>query len=79
MEDDRAFLCQMSDPEDSSEEELEETSTSQASHTRKPPTQGPVRRRQGESVYNINNIVIPMSLAATTKLEKLQRRIRTQR
>ncbi|KAF0026258.1 hypothetical protein F2P81_020995 [Scophthalmus maximus] len=30
---------------------------------------GTVRRRQGESVFNINNIVIPMSLA---KVEKLQ-------
>jgi len=31
--------------------------------------QGFVRKRQGDSVYNINDIVIPMSLS---KVEKLQ-------
>uniref|UniRef100_A0A8I3PIE1 KAT8 regulatory NSL complex subunit 1 n=1 Tax=Canis lupus familiaris TaxID=9615 RepID=A0A8I3PIE1_CANLF len=32
----------------------------------------PVRRRRGESSFDINNIVIPMSVAATTRVEKLQ-------
>ncbi|XP_060733107.1 KAT8 regulatory NSL complex subunit 1-like protein isoform X2 [Tachysurus vachellii] len=35
-------------------------------------SQIPVRRRNGESAFNINNIVIPMSMAASTKLEKLE-------
>ncbi|MCJ8732867.1 hypothetical protein PDJAM_G00216570 [Pangasius djambal] len=39
-------------------------------HQRK--SQFPIRRRNGESVYNINNIVVPMSLAASTTVEKLQ-------
>ncbi|XP_062312989.1 KAT8 regulatory NSL complex subunit 1-like protein isoform X2 [Osmerus eperlanus] len=72
LEDEDDLLCRLSDPEDGSGEGLEEISTPQASHTRRLLVQGPIRRRQGESVYNINNIVIPMSLAATTKVEKLQ-------
>ncbi|XP_042590880.1 KAT8 regulatory NSL complex subunit 1-like isoform X2 [Cyprinus carpio] len=32
----------------------------------------PIRRRRGESPFDINNIVIPMSAAATTRVEKLQ-------
>ncbi|XP_041719328.2 KAT8 regulatory NSL complex subunit 1-like isoform X2 [Coregonus clupeaformis] len=32
----------------------------------------PIRRRRGESSFDINNIVIPMSVAATTRVEKLQ-------
>ncbi|XP_046869788.1 KAT8 regulatory NSL complex subunit 1-like protein isoform X2 [Hypomesus transpacificus] len=72
LEDEDDLLCWLSDPEDGSGEGLEEMSTPQTSHARKPPVQGPIRRRQGESVYNIDNIVIPMSLAATTKVEKLQ-------
>lgn len=32
----------------------------------------PIRRRRGESPFDINNIVIPMSVAATTRVEKLQ-------
>ncbi|XP_077828362.1 KAT8 regulatory NSL complex subunit 1 isoform X17 [Macaca mulatta] len=35
-------------------------------------TSQPVRRRRGESSFDINNIVIPMSVAATTRVEKLQ-------
>lgn len=65
----------MQDEEDSlsdMEDSDEEASMPQARLTRKQPTQAPIRRRQGESVYNINNIVIPMSLAATTMVEKLQ-------
>ncbi|NWX51200.1 KANL1 protein, partial [Steatornis caripensis] len=33
---------------------------------------GEPRRRRGESSFDINNIVIPMSVAATTRVEKLQ-------
>ncbi|XP_062858682.1 KAT8 regulatory NSL complex subunit 1 [Trichomycterus rosablanca] len=32
----------------------------------------PVRKRRGENSFDINNIVIPMSVAATTRVEKLQ-------
>uniref|UniRef100_A0A4W5MKI0 KAT8 regulatory NSL complex subunit 1-like n=1 Tax=Hucho hucho TaxID=62062 RepID=A0A4W5MKI0_9TELE len=71
MEDEEDLLSQLSDPEDSPEDSLEDAVTPQTSHTRK---RGPIRRRQGESVYNIENIVIPMSLAATTKVERLQYR-----
>ncbi|XP_070832606.1 KAT8 regulatory NSL complex subunit 1-like protein isoform X1 [Chaetodon trifascialis] len=59
-------LYQLCDTEDSSDEVLEE-SFSQV--TRKQTPQGFARKRQGESVYNINNVVIPMSVA---KVEKLQ-------
>ncbi|XP_041700628.2 KAT8 regulatory NSL complex subunit 1-like protein isoform X2 [Coregonus clupeaformis] len=69
IEDEEDLLSQLSDPENSPEESLEDAVTPQTSHTHK---QGPIRRRQGESVYNIDNIVIPMALAATTKVEKLQ-------
>ena len=31
-----------------------------------------MRRRRGESAYDINNIVIPYSMAASTRVEKLQ-------
>ncbi|XP_029937565.1 KAT8 regulatory NSL complex subunit 1-like protein isoform X2 [Myripristis murdjan] len=68
-EDEEDVLYHLCDPEGSSEETLEET---QASHTRKPASQGFVRRRQGESVFSIDNIVIPTSLAAAGKVEKLQ-------
>ncbi|KAA8588272.1 hypothetical protein FQN60_001466 [Etheostoma spectabile] len=63
IEDEEDILYQRCD---SSDEVLEEGFT-QAS--RKHASQGFVRKRQGESKYNINNIVIPMSLA---KVEKLQ-------
>uniref|UniRef100_A0A8C8F2G9 PEHE domain-containing protein n=1 Tax=Oncorhynchus tshawytscha TaxID=74940 RepID=A0A8C8F2G9_ONCTS len=69
--DEEDFLSQLSDPEDSPEDSLEDAVTPQTPHTRK---RGPIRRRQGESVYNIDNIIIPMSLAATTKVERLQYR-----
>uniref|UniRef100_A0A3Q3K217 PEHE domain-containing protein n=1 Tax=Monopterus albus TaxID=43700 RepID=A0A3Q3K217_MONAL len=36
------------------------------------PPQQPIKRRRGESSFDINNIVIPMSVAATTRVEKLQ-------
>ncbi|XP_064030722.1 KAT8 regulatory NSL complex subunit 1 isoform X2 [Pogoniulus pusillus] len=42
------------------------TSTQGTSNTAQP------RRRRGESSFDINNIVIPMSVAATTRVEKLQ-------
>ncbi|KAG7234062.1 hypothetical protein INR49_005956, partial [Caranx melampygus] len=59
-------LCQLSQLEESSDEVLEESYTQVS---RKQASRGSVRKRQGESVYNINNIVIPLSLA---KVEKLQ-------
>ena len=31
-----------------------------------------LKRRRGESAYDINNIVIPYSMAASTRVEKLQ-------
>ncbi|XP_051259897.1 KAT8 regulatory NSL complex subunit 1-like protein [Dicentrarchus labrax] len=65
-EDKEDVLYQFCDTEDSSEEVLEESFTQVS---RKQASQGFVRKRQGESVYNINNIVIPMSVA---KVEKLQ-------
>ncbi|XP_034417536.1 KAT8 regulatory NSL complex subunit 1-like protein isoform X2 [Cyclopterus lumpus] len=64
-EDEEEVLYQFCDP-NSSDEVLEESYTR---FSRKKASQGFVRKRQGESVYNINNIVIPMSLA---KVEKLQ-------
>ncbi|XP_008289047.1 KAT8 regulatory NSL complex subunit 1-like protein [Stegastes partitus] len=63
---DEDFLHQLCHQEESSDDVLEESS-SHLPH--KQTSQGFVRKRQGESVYNINNIVIPMSL---TKVEKLQ-------
>ncbi|XP_070771370.1 KAT8 regulatory NSL complex subunit 1-like protein [Enoplosus armatus] len=66
IKDEEDVLYQLHDPEDSSDEVLEE---SYAHVSRKQVSQGFVRKRPGESVYNINNIVIPMSLA---KVEKLQ-------
>ncbi|XP_060910181.1 KAT8 regulatory NSL complex subunit 1-like protein isoform X1 [Labrus mixtus] len=66
IEDEEDVLYQLCDPEDSSDD-IQEESYSQVSH--KQISQGCIRKRQGESVYNINNIVIPMSLS---KVEKLQ-------
>ncbi len=31
-----------------------------------------LRRRRGESAFDINNIVIPYSMAASTRVEKLK-------
>ncbi|XP_040004846.1 KAT8 regulatory NSL complex subunit 1-like protein isoform X2 [Xiphias gladius] len=55
-------LCEL---DESSDEVLEESYTQVS---RKQASQGSIRKRQGESVYNINNIVIPMSLAKVEKL-----------
>ncbi|XP_062389773.1 KAT8 regulatory NSL complex subunit 1-like protein isoform X2 [Sardina pilchardus] len=55
----------------SPEESAEEALTPHPHHTRHRSSQF-IRRRNGESVFNINNIVIPMSLAAPIKVEKLQ-------
>ncbi|CAK6970298.1 KAT8 regulatory NSL complex subunit 1-like protein [Scomber scombrus] len=66
IEDEADVLYHLCDPEESSDEILEESYTQVS---RKQASQGFVRKRQGESVYNIDNIVIPMSLA---KVEKLQ-------
>ncbi|XP_030643479.1 KAT8 regulatory NSL complex subunit 1-like protein [Chanos chanos] len=58
--------------EDSADEAPEDVGSGQTVHMRQRTSQGPVRRRHGDSVYNIDNIVIPMSLAAPVKLERLQ-------
>ncbi|MGH0144069.1 UNVERIFIED_CONTAM: hypothetical protein FKN15_044678 [Acipenser sinensis] len=56
-------------PEDGASDIM--TSKSTLSH--KQPTQNSARRRlQSECFYDIDNIVIPMSLAASSKVEKLQ-------
>ncbi|KAM9343095.1 KAT8 regulatory NSL complex subunit 1-like protein isoform 2-T2 [Pholidichthys leucotaenia] len=65
QEDEEDVLYQLCDLEDSSDDVLEE-SYMRVSH--KQTAQGFVRKRQNESVYNIDNIVIPASLA---KIEKL--------
>ncbi|KAF3694979.1 KAT8 regulatory NSL complex subunit 1-like protein MSL1v2 [Channa argus] len=65
-EDEEHSLYQLYDQQESSDEVLEE-SYRQVSHNQ--AAQNFVRKRQGESVYNINNIFIPMSLP---KVEKLQ-------
>ncbi|XP_035860399.1 KAT8 regulatory NSL complex subunit 1-like protein isoform X1 [Sander lucioperca] len=63
IEDEEDILCQLYDSSD----EVHEEGFTQVS--RKHASQGFARKRQGESKYNINNIVIPMSLA---KVEKPQ-------
>ncbi|XP_030396898.1 KAT8 regulatory NSL complex subunit 1 isoform X2 [Gopherus evgoodei] len=50
----------------SSESSAPASTSSQGTSTMSP------RRRRGESSFDINNIVIPMSVAATTRVEKLQ-------
>ncbi|KAL7865274.1 hypothetical protein SRHO_G00105210 [Serrasalmus rhombeus] len=54
----------------SPEDSAEEASTPNNTRTQRRNSQFPVRRRNGESVYSINNIVIPMALAASAKVEK---------
>ncbi|XP_069554640.1 KAT8 regulatory NSL complex subunit 1-like protein isoform X1 [Brachyistius frenatus] len=66
IQDNEDVLDQLCYLEESSDDVLEEN---YRHVSRKQALQGFVRKRQGESVYNINNIVIPMSLA---KVEKLQ-------
>ncbi|KAL6484306.1 hypothetical protein MHYP_G00063510 [Metynnis hypsauchen] len=56
----------------SPEDSAEEASTPNSTCTQRRNSQFPLRRRNGESVYSINNIVIPMSLAASAKVEKPQ-------
>ncbi|XP_065603302.1 KAT8 regulatory NSL complex subunit 1 isoform X2 [Cyrtonyx montezumae] len=51
----------------SSEGSAPASTSSQSTSSTAPP-----RRRRGESSFDINNIVIPMSVAATTRVEKLQ-------
>ncbi|XP_076858386.1 KAT8 regulatory NSL complex subunit 1-like protein isoform X2 [Brachyhypopomus gauderio] len=53
-------------PADSAEDGFRAHSTLQRS------AQFPVRRRNGESVYNIDNIIIPVSLAACSKVDTLR-------
>ncbi|XP_073330082.1 KAT8 regulatory NSL complex subunit 1-like protein isoform X2 [Pagrus major] len=66
IEEEEDVLYQLCDTEDSSDEVLEDSYTQ---ITSKRASQGFVRKRQGVSEYNIDNIVIPMTAA---KVEKLQ-------
>ncbi|KAB5577382.1 hypothetical protein PHYPO_G00209250 [Pangasianodon hypophthalmus] len=56
----------------SAEDSTEDLLTPHRTNLHQRKSQFPIRRRNGESVYNINNIVVPMSLAASTTVEKLQ-------
>ncbi|XP_036433498.1 KAT8 regulatory NSL complex subunit 1-like protein [Colossoma macropomum] len=56
----------------SPEDSAEEATTPNSTRTQQRNSQLPVRRRNGKSVYCINNMVIPMSLAASAKVEKPQ-------
>ncbi|XP_042565317.1 KAT8 regulatory NSL complex subunit 1-like protein [Clupea harengus] len=67
--DEAELLSSFAEPP-SPEESAEEALTPHPHNTRHRSSQF-VRRRNGESVYDINNIAIPMSLAAPIKLEKL--------
>ncbi|XP_025910255.1 KAT8 regulatory NSL complex subunit 1 isoform X1 [Nothoprocta perdicaria] len=49
-----------------------ESSASASTSSQGPSNTAQPRRRRGESSFDINNIVIPMSVAATTRVEKLQ-------
>ncbi|KAG7282753.1 hypothetical protein CRUP_029961 [Coryphaenoides rupestris] len=49
-----------------------DNSTPLTSNSNVSNTPQPIKRRRGESSFDINNIVIPMSVAATTRVEKLQ-------
>ncbi|KAM4558841.1 KAT8 regulatory NSL complex subunit 1-like protein [Odontesthes bonariensis] len=66
MEDEEDVLYRLCNQGESSDDVLEDSYT-QVTH--KQASQGFVRKRQGDSVYNINDIVIPMTLS---KVEKLQ-------
>ncbi|CAL8320891.1 unnamed protein product [Merluccius merluccius] len=48
---------------------LEEACTQYPKHTCRLASQRPVHRQQGETVYGINNIIFPMSLAPSAKVE----------
>ncbi|KAK0154054.1 KAT8 regulatory NSL complex subunit 1-like protein [Merluccius polli] len=49
---------------------LEEACTQYPKHTCRLASQRPVHRQQGETVYGINNIILPMSLALSAKVER---------
>ncbi|XP_030199986.1 KAT8 regulatory NSL complex subunit 1-like protein isoform X2 [Gadus morhua] len=51
---------------------LEETYTEYQKHTRMLASRGPVHRRKGETLYGLDNIIIPMSLAPGAKVEAKQ-------
>ncbi|XP_026535551.1 KAT8 regulatory NSL complex subunit 1 isoform X5 [Notechis scutatus] len=63
-----SFMRQLST---SSENSIPPATTSSLGSSSATQKQQP-RRRRGESSFDINNIVIPMSVAATTRVEKLQ-------
>ncbi|XP_066520268.1 KAT8 regulatory NSL complex subunit 1 isoform X2 [Hoplias malabaricus] len=49
-----------------------DSSTPLASSSQSPSCSMPIKKKRGENSFDINNIVIPMSVAATTRVEKLQ-------
>ncbi|XP_026535553.1 KAT8 regulatory NSL complex subunit 1 isoform X6 [Notechis scutatus] len=61
-----SFMRQLSTSSENSIPPATTSSLGSSSATQQP------RRRRGESSFDINNIVIPMSVAATTRVEKLQ-------
>ncbi|XP_058037954.1 KAT8 regulatory NSL complex subunit 1 isoform X2 [Ahaetulla prasina] len=61
-----SFMRQLSTSSENSIPPVPTSSLASSSATQPP------RRRRGESSFDINNIVIPMSVAATTRVEKLQ-------
>ncbi|KAM3822375.1 KAT8 regulatory NSL complex subunit 1 isoform 2-T2 [Vipera latastei] len=61
-----SFMRQFSTSSENSIPPVTTSSLGSSSATQQP------RRRRGESSFDINNIVIPMSVAATTRVEKLQ-------
>ncbi|XP_041120747.1 KAT8 regulatory NSL complex subunit 1-like protein isoform X2 [Polyodon spathula] len=75
--DEEAFLTRLMKPPfhlpPYPEESASHIITSKSTLSHKQPTQNSARRRlRSECFYDIDNIVIPMSLAATSKVEKLQ-------
>ncbi|XP_026886955.2 KAT8 regulatory NSL complex subunit 1 isoform X1 [Electrophorus electricus] len=49
-----------------------DSTTPMAAGNQASPCSMPVRKKRNENSFDINNIVIPMSVAATTRVEKLQ-------
>ncbi|KAK1789152.1 hypothetical protein P4O66_015096, partial [Electrophorus voltai] len=54
------------------EDSAEDMGPPHSTHALQRGSQFPVRRKNGENVYSINNIIIPASLTACSKVDKLQ-------
>uniref|UniRef100_A0A4W4GJN5 PEHE domain-containing protein n=1 Tax=Electrophorus electricus TaxID=8005 RepID=A0A4W4GJN5_ELEEL len=54
------------------EDSAEDMGPPHSTHALQRGSQFPVRRKNGENVYNIDNIIIPASLTACSKVDKLQ-------